>query len=178
MPPRPSRPSQAGGTDTPPPRAARRYTLPKQERLCRERAITALYAQRQGLFVFPVKATYRLVARGEGMPAVQLLVVAPKRRLRRSVDRQRTKRQLREAYRLQKHALGECIPAHATLHLALQWVAEELLPSPRIHAAVAKVLAQLSARVPKLAISEEPAKPPKPTPQPASLPHPDARGPA
>ncbi|MFM9008655.1 MAG: ribonuclease P protein component [Bacteroidota bacterium] len=74
------------------------------ERLKSRKQIAALYQQGKSyrsepfsLLCLPV--TYRADA------AIQITFTAPKRRLKRAVDRNRAKRLMREAYRLNRHAL-------------------------------------------------------------------------
>ena len=74
-----------------------------------------------------------------GVEAVsQVLIVAPKRRLRHAVDRNRAKRQMREAYRLQKHILT------TPVQIALVWIADGLAPSHRVHEAVRRILSRVA----------------------------------
>jgi ribonuclease P protein component len=80
------------------------FGLPKKERLKSRKSIDALFAEGKHFVVFPIRVSY-LLADGEG--AVQIGVGASKRNYKRAVDRNRIKRLLREAYRLQKTDLVE-----------------------------------------------------------------------
>ena len=66
-----------------------------------------------------------------------------KRRLRHAVDRNRAKRQIREAYRLNKEIIWEQLPEGVAVHLGLVWVADQ----PQDSALVQKRLVSLLHRV-------------------------------
>jgi len=99
-----------------------RHTLPKSERLCSKKAIDALFAGGNKSFsAYPIRVVY--MERPE--PGVQILLSVSKRRFKHAVDRNRVKRQMREAYRLNKHIL----PADKGLFIAFIWLSDELFPS-------------------------------------------------
>ena len=83
----------------------------KSERLCSSSLIECLFAKGAKLFVFPFSVRYMLVPTASLPQPVQLLVVAPKRKLRHAVDRNRVKRLVRECYRVRKHALYQAVDA-------------------------------------------------------------------
>lgn len=75
------------------------------ERLKSRKQIGALYQQGKSYRSEPFSLVYLPLAyRSAGV--VQITFTAPKRRLKRAVDRNRAKRLMREAYRLNKHALS------------------------------------------------------------------------
>ena len=84
------------------------------------------------LAAFPLRMVYMVRERQQGAEPVQLLVSVPKKHLHHAVDRNRTKRQLREAYRLNKHLVLDALPADKQLAVALVWLSDRLQPTDRV----------------------------------------------
>ena len=78
-----------------------RATFPKSEKLCGQLSIDHLYKTGKRFVVWPLRVTYMPIAN----PPSQILVWAPKSLFKHAIDRNRLRRQMREAYRLNKHML-------------------------------------------------------------------------
>lgn len=121
-----------------------RFTFPKSEHLCLKKDIEGLFSHgSRSQTVYPLRATFRLGKdEGEG-PKVRALVSVAKRRLRHAVDRNRAKRQVREAYRLQKHLLWPQIPAGRALHVGFVWLSEKPVPSALVQTKMSLLLQRI-----------------------------------
>ena len=121
---------------------AARYTLSAGERLKREQHIKALFQTGKALSVFPVRLLWML-APPDGAAASRAGFSAPKKKFRHATDRNRIKRLLREAWRLQKPVLESAIPAGRQLHLFIMFT-DKVLPSyDVVFAAVEKSILKL-----------------------------------
>lgn len=125
------------------------YAFPKPEHLCRKRDIEALFSAGSHAFtVYPVRAVFRRVPRSTPTgPAVQVLISVAKRRLHHAVDRNRAKRQLREAYRLNKAILSAVVPEGESLHVGFIWLAERPVDSRTVAARIPLLLHRIAERL-------------------------------
>ncbi len=89
---------------------ATRFGFNKSERLKSRKQIDELFATGKSFAAFPLRVSYQAFAAKPGAAAiVQAGVTASKRSFRRAVDRNRIKRLLREAYRLNKEELLKAV---------------------------------------------------------------------
>lgn len=103
-------------------------TFGKAERLCSRALMDRLHAEGRRTMAFPFSVRWLWVDSLPGQVPCQVLIVAPKRRLHRAVDRNRVKRLVRECYRLRKSALYEAIGSRGGhLVLALHYVHSEVM---------------------------------------------------
>jgi len=79
-------------------------SFPKREKLKGKKLIETLFTEGKNQGRGPLKLIYLKTDFEDGVP-VKVAVVAPKRKFRHAVDRNRVKRLLREAYRLNKPLL-------------------------------------------------------------------------
>lgn len=78
-----------------------KFTFSKKERVTGKRRIDDLFLSGESFLAYPFRVTYFL--RESDEKNVSVLVSIPKKRLKRAVDRNRMKRLMREAYRLNRH---------------------------------------------------------------------------
>lgn len=102
-------------------------SFPKAEHLCGERRIARLYTQGEAFMAFPFRVVFRIEQKKDLVPA-SVMVSVPKKRFKRAVKRNRLKRLLREAYRLNKHALIDLLDEkQLQIHVAFNYVSDEEL---------------------------------------------------
>lgn len=126
--------------------------LRKPERLSRKKIIEKLFAGGSRSFsIFPLRVVWLPVE--ELDVQASLLVSVSKRRFKRAVKRNRVKRQIREAYRLNKQPLLEAL-AEKDLRLALAFIylSDELTDSAviaeKMQIALARIVEKVSAGQP------------------------------
>lgn len=130
-----------------------RYTFAKPEHLCLKNEIEALFSSgSRSMTVYPIRATFRALPYAGSGPRVKVLLSVAKRRLHHAVDRNRAKRQLREAYRLQKYALLDQLPDDTALNIAFIWLPD----GPKRTASVMRSMATLLTRIAEKAAAERP----------------------
>lgn len=76
--------------------------FPKSQRLHLKKDIELLFTSGKQIRSYPLNAIYGFY--GANRVSMQMAVSVPKKIIRLAVDRNRIKRQIREAYRLNKHA--------------------------------------------------------------------------
>ena len=82
------------------------YTFPKSEKLCSEKTISKVFSEGVSFVKYPLRVIYLTEELSEGEePVCRVLTSVPKKRFKRAVKRNRIKRLVREAYRLNKHIL-------------------------------------------------------------------------
>ena len=125
-----------------------RNTLSKSERLHGRNAVEQLFqkAKRSSMVVFPLRAVYTLTTGEEqkGEAAVRVLVSVSKKHFKRAVKRNRAKRQVREAYRKNKHALAG-MPGTG-LSIAFVWLSDEPQPSGEVEASMVALLSRIGEK--------------------------------
>ncbi|WP_190277288.1 ribonuclease P protein component [Taibaiella lutea] len=125
-----------------------RYTLQAIERLKLRKQIETLFQTGEAFSVFPLRIVYRLIPLSDASASpVQVGFSIPKKRIKKAVGRNRVRRLLKEAWRLQKHPLYEAMPQNQQLHCFLIYTGEPLLTFEEAKKAVLKLQQKL---IPKL----------------------------
>jgi ribonuclease P protein component len=75
-----------------------------------------------------------------------VLISVPKKKLRHAVDRNRVKRQIREAYRHCRQPLLNMIPEGQCLLLAFVWMSDRLAPSATVARSVQKLVGRITEK--------------------------------
>ncbi len=128
------------------------FTFRKKERITSLKEIESIFerGKNRSTTVYPVMAIYRMYPLPQDgcTPPVKVLMSVAKKRLHHAVDRNRAKRQLREAYRLQRHTLTDIMATldqgHTGLLIAFVWLGDKPQPSATIHSSVGKILSTVA----------------------------------
>ena len=100
----------------------------------------------QSVAAFPLRAVYMLAERQPDEASVQLLISVPKKRFKHAVDRNRVKRQVREAFRRHKDMLYPSVPDNQRLFLAFIWLADEHFPTAEVEKRVVRLMQRIAER--------------------------------
>ena len=107
------------------------YTFPKKEHLCGDKNIENLYENGKAMLVYPFRIVY-VVVEEESEP-VRVLVSVSKKKFKKAVDRNRTKRLIRECYRLNKTEIITYANENGLkLHLGFQYIGSVIEPFQRM----------------------------------------------
>ena len=126
-------------------------TLHKSERLDKKKVIEKLFAGGARSFsLFPLRVVYLPVEELE--ETASILVSVSKRRFKRAVKRNRVKRQIREAYRKNKHAMLQTLEEQGCrMAIAFIYLSDQLQESALIEERVKTALARICEKVAPIA---------------------------
>ena len=126
-----------------------RSTFRKRERIASLKLIETLFGGgcSQSVAAFPLRAVYMLSERQSNEAPVQLLISVPKKRFKHAVDRNRVKRQVREAFRQHKDLLYPVVPETQRLLLAFIWLSDEHRPSKEVEGRVVTLMRRIGEKL-------------------------------
>lgn len=121
-------------------------TFRKRERMTSNLLIEALFdnGSSQSVSAFPLRAVYQAIDRREGHGPAQILISVPKKRFKHAVDRNRVKRQIREAYRQHKQLLWEGMAENQEMLVGFIWLSDRHYPSKEVEARVVKIMHRIA----------------------------------
>ena len=126
-----------------------RSTFRKRERIASLKLIETLFGGgcSQSVAAFPLRAVYMLSERQPNEAPVQLLISVPKKRFKHAVDRNRVKRQVREAFRQHKDLLYSVVPETQRLLLAFIWLSDEHRPSKEVEGRIVTLMRRIGEKL-------------------------------
>ena len=121
-------------------------TFKKPERISFQREIDHLFKQGSAFISYPLRVAY-LEQKPFSGATVSVLVSVPKKKVKRAVKRNRMKRLIREAYRLNKSSLIQhCLEKENGLLIAFLFIGNELCQWKEMEAAMQKALGILKEK--------------------------------
>jgi ribonuclease P protein component len=110
------------------------YKFPKSEKLRLKKDLDQLFKNGHKIFKYPLTLVF---LSNEGLGKNLCAVSVPKRKFKKAVDRNRIKRQMREAYRLNKHKISS---ENKYFHMMFVYSISEKLEYQKIENAVIKLM--------------------------------------
>lgn len=126
--------------------AAERFTLSKEERICSKKLINELFTGNgRSMTAFPLRVVFIKRTIVDDQPRAAMLVSVPKRYFKHAVDRNRVKRQVREAFRRNKSIITQNLTDdHEAVAMAFVWLTNEKFPSSEVENRMVRLLTRIS----------------------------------
>ena len=121
-------------------------TFSKEERIVSKQLIETLFekSNSHSLAAYPLRAVFVKTEQRKECAPVQLLISVPKSRFKHAVDRNRVKRQIREAYRKNKSLLDSAAEEGKMLLIAIIWLTDKHLASTDVEKKTISILKQIA----------------------------------
>src|SRR5690554_956594 len=128
-----------------------RFTFTKEERVTGDRRIETLFARGRSFMAYPFKVVF--LENECSFPVsfpISVLITVPKKRIRSAVKRNRMKRLIREAYRLNRHFFDRSLlRENVRLDIAFVYVKDDNADYLMVEKGVRKALLVLSHQLEK-----------------------------
>ena len=119
-----------------------RFLFPKSERLNSKIKIDRLFTDGKAFLVYPLRTVYFISS--ENPSELEVLISVPKKKFKKAVHRNRIKRLIREAYRLNKNELcNVVISGNLQMQVAFVYVADKELNFHELIDKMKQILDQL-----------------------------------
>ncbi|NLJ19979.1 MAG: ribonuclease P protein component [Bacteroidales bacterium] len=119
-----------------------RFLFPKSERLNSNIKIDRLFTDGKAFLVYPLRTVYFISS--ENPSELEVLISVPKKKFKKAVHRNRIKRLIREAYRLNKNELcNVVISGNLQMQVAFVYVADKELNFHELNDKMKQILDQL-----------------------------------
>ncbi len=126
------------------------HSFGKKEKICSLKLIQRLFAEGKSMVKYPLRVSQITLDELPENVSCQVLVSVSKKKFKRANKRNRIKRQIREAYRLNKHLLDEALQATGKkMALAFIYIPTEEISTAEIEKAMIKALLQLKETLEK-----------------------------
>ena len=128
------------------------YSLPQSERINSKKQIDRLFrgGGSKAMTASPLRVVYMTDERSEDArgPVAQMMVSVPKRCFKRAVKRNYIKRQVREAYRLNKHVLTDRLAqlGDRTVSMCFIWTADRIITTEMVAERVRSLLQRIAEK--------------------------------
>jgi ribonuclease P protein component len=118
-------------------------TFERSERLKSAKIIGSLFRDGNSFAAYPLRVVWAPTQAGPAGRATMAVSVS-KKRFKTAVERNRVKRLVREAYRLQKHLLYERLATREEhISIMISYIGQEILPYKEVERGVTKMLRKL-----------------------------------
>ncbi len=126
------------------------FKLHKDERLKSRKTIESLFKTGKSFSNYPLRIVWAPIEQSSNSSPIQFTITVSKRSFKKAVDRNRIKRQVREAFRLSKHKIYDGLNDH-TQQYAIMFIysAREKLLYQEIDKALQIIIARFLKKIKK-----------------------------
>ena len=125
-----------------------RFTFKKEERVAGKKRIESLFALGRSFLAYPFRIVFYENPCVSASQSVSILVSIPKKRLKKATARNRMKRLVREAYRLNKHKfLPDLSLGNHQVDIAFVYIKDELSEYDVVEKSICKALREISGKL-------------------------------
>lgn len=123
--------------------------FPKSERLVSRTLMEKLFngGNSLSLAAYPLRAVFIKRERAPEESPVQLLISVPKKRFHHAVDRNRVKRQIREAYRQHKDTIHQVLSEKEQVLVAFVWLSDQQMATSEVEKRIGKLLQRMAEKL-------------------------------
>ncbi len=122
--------------------------FPKSYSLKSKKQIDLLFKRGKTVKAYPLKLVYTIQDQQDEPKAIRILISVSKRRFALAVDRNRLKRQCREAFRLQKTPLETSLAKHNKyMEIAILYIGSQPLDFENIRQSMCKILERINLQM-------------------------------
>lgn len=122
------------------------FSFPKKERLCSRLQMEQLLSLKQSVFSYPLKCYFQSLSISDENPVSKMAVSVPKKLEKTAVGRNRIKRWVREAYRLNKHLLHNRIGDGSVVNMLFVCVGKENLSYLLMEKALKEIFQKINGK--------------------------------
>jgi len=123
-------------------------TFPKAEKLCSTKSIDRLFVSGESFVAYPLRVVFCLEDAAEEKSPASMMVSVSKKKFKRAVKRNRVKRLVREAYRLNKYDFIQLLEnREKRIDIAFLYLKNELPDYAEIEKAIKKTVRLLSEKL-------------------------------
>jgi ribonuclease P protein component len=119
----------------------------KQERLSGEKPIEQLFLKGSSFICYPYRVVWCSQVSDDDTIPLRMLVSVSKKKFKHATDRNFIKRQMREAFRLNKQFYYDLIEIKRLVNVAFIWIPAEKLDFVRVDEKMKEALVRLAATV-------------------------------
>ncbi|WP_027454743.1 ribonuclease P protein component [Xylanibacter brevis] len=121
----------------------------KRERIVSRKLMDELFGgdHSHAVVAFPLKAVYLVKEHLDEQVSVEVLISVSKKHFKHAVDRNRVKRQVREAYRKQKQLLADRVGDGMMVAVAFIWMSNQHISSAEVDSRVKHILMRIAKKI-------------------------------